>query len=50
MMKNNKTVHMNCFVYRLTGPEATGLCGETNSSTYCRHYLDTVRLANYLAK
>jgi len=23
-----KTVHMNCFVYRLMGPEPTGLCGD----------------------
>ena len=28
IMKKPKTVHMHCFVYRLTGPEATGLCGD----------------------
>jgi len=27
-MKKTKTVHMNCFVQRLTGPEATSLCGD----------------------
>jgi len=34
----------------LTGPEATGLCGELLDIGIIWTRLDTVRLANYMAK
>jgi len=45
--ENIRTVHMNCFVYSLTDPHATDLCGDVLSTLAS---FDTAWLANYLAK